>query len=293
MEIKFYCTKCGIKLSVDDCQVIDEVQCPSCGCLVSVSKPKSQNQNISPQQLCLWFYYLNEQQQGPVDEKVAITLIKSEVIKRDTLVWTNGITEWREAGNTKLHCYFPIKQHFIDIEKAHFSFFDHRLIRNLHKLYKIWLDAIGKWEKMEASNLHLNFSNKIFRKITIIAFFAFIVLFSLLSHAPEISNPKGTNSYVIGISRQLRSFQTSVDPNDPEFGLKLILFEKQIQKSSDFSRCPRDYQKKFNACLDAYQSAGAMIYSGQNSQSDVAEYAQRLQYLGNDLHQCAIKYGAE
>jgi len=294
MVIKFYCTNCGQKLSAEDDQKGTKILCPQCSAEIVVPVRTASCESKDVQNQSTWWYYtLNNQQQGPVDEQVAITLIKSGVLTKETQVWTDGMTEWQQVGYTKLQRYFfnrPI------VNKSHPPYsnsFDQRLIRILHKFYRLCGDAITEWGKTASSKLHLNYTNKISRKITIVLFVILALFFIFLSSGGDRSNSKGPNYYVIGISRQLRDFQASANPNDPEFGLKLILFEKEIRRSSDFSHCPKDYKEKFNACLDTYESAGAKLYSGQNSQSDIAEYAQRLQALGIDLHQCAIKYGAE
>jgi len=292
--MKFYCTNCGQKLSAEDDQKGTKILCPQCSAAIVVPVRTASCNSTSVQNQTTWWYYtLNNQQQGPVDEQVAITLIKSGVLSKETQVWTDGMAEWQEAGYTKLQRYFLNRPILNKSDPTYSNSFDQRLIRILHRFYRVWGDANAEWGKTASSKLHLHFINKSSRKITIVLFVILALFFIFLSSGVDRSNSKGPNYYVIGISRKLRDFQASANPNDPEFGLKLILFEKEIQRSSDFSRCPKDYKEKFNACLDAYESAGAKLYSGKNSQSDIAAYAQKLQSLGIDLHQCAIKYGAE
>lgn len=53
-----------------------------------------------------WHYAANDERHGPVDESDLIALIRSGVIKPDTLVWTADFSDWMEASTTRLKRYF-------------------------------------------------------------------------------------------------------------------------------------------------------------------------------------------
>ncbi len=46
-----------------------------------------------------WYYYLNQTQTGPVNEKEFNSLVNSGTITGDTLVWHSGLTGWQEYGS--------------------------------------------------------------------------------------------------------------------------------------------------------------------------------------------------
>ncbi len=47
-----------------------------------------------------WFYAINNEQKGPVDEEMLVSLIGQGIIKPGTLVWTQGMKDWVRAGDT-------------------------------------------------------------------------------------------------------------------------------------------------------------------------------------------------
>ena len=48
-----------------------------------------------------WYYALNGQQHGPVNETEFQRLISTGVIRPDTLVWRNGLAEWQPCANVR------------------------------------------------------------------------------------------------------------------------------------------------------------------------------------------------
>lgn len=50
----------------------------------------------------MWYYTLNNQQVGPVDEAQIKTLIASGTITAATLVWTSGMANWQPISQTTL-----------------------------------------------------------------------------------------------------------------------------------------------------------------------------------------------
>ena len=53
-----------------------------------------------------WHYTTNDQQLGPVDDTAIAGLIKSGTITKTTKVWSDGMTDWEEAGQS------PLAEHF-------------------------------------------------------------------------------------------------------------------------------------------------------------------------------------
>ena len=53
-----------------------------------------------------WHYTLNGNRVGPVDQQAAQRLITSGGIKRDTMVWRQGMSDWQEAETTELSRFF-------------------------------------------------------------------------------------------------------------------------------------------------------------------------------------------
>ena len=50
----------------------------------------------------MWYYTLNNQQVGPVDEKEIKKLVDSGVINQATMLWTNGMAGWAPISQTPL-----------------------------------------------------------------------------------------------------------------------------------------------------------------------------------------------
>ena len=50
----------------------------------------------------MWYYTLNNQQVGPVDEKEIKKLVASGAITHATMMWTNGMAGWAPIGQTPL-----------------------------------------------------------------------------------------------------------------------------------------------------------------------------------------------
>ena len=44
-----------------------------------------------------WFYANGEREHGPIDESEFPALVRSGVVTRDTLVWTDSMPEWEPA----------------------------------------------------------------------------------------------------------------------------------------------------------------------------------------------------
>lgn len=49
-----------------------------------------------------WFYAVNGEKTGPLDEAKMKELVSSGVINADTLVWTEGMPEWKKASESTL-----------------------------------------------------------------------------------------------------------------------------------------------------------------------------------------------
>lgn len=50
----------------------------------------------------MWYYQFEEGRAGPVTEEKVIGLIAGGVIRRETLVWHQGMEDWKEAYMTEL-----------------------------------------------------------------------------------------------------------------------------------------------------------------------------------------------
>ena len=46
-----------------------------------------------------WFYYAQGKQTGPVSEDDLIQMFQSGQLQLDTYVWTEGMKDWRPAGD--------------------------------------------------------------------------------------------------------------------------------------------------------------------------------------------------
>lgn len=61
-----------------------------------------------------WHYAMDDERQGPLDESTLASLIRSGVIKPDTLVWTSDFTDWVQASKTRLKRYFDEENNMAD-----------------------------------------------------------------------------------------------------------------------------------------------------------------------------------
>lgn len=111
------CAKCG---ALND---YTSLACSACGArlpwagAVSPSQARTQpltqplsKQNPSPLQIPAlsheWHYTFNGNRVGPIDQQAAQRLISSGSIKRDTMVWRQGMKDWQEAETTELSSLF-------------------------------------------------------------------------------------------------------------------------------------------------------------------------------------------
>ena len=56
----------------------------------------------------MWYYEQNGNRMGPVDEATMRGLIADRTISIDTLVWTNGMTNWTPLQQTQLAAGLPV-----------------------------------------------------------------------------------------------------------------------------------------------------------------------------------------
>ena len=56
----------------------------------------------------MWYYELNSDRIGPVDEATMRSLIANRTISIDTLVWTNGMANWTPLQQTQLAAGLPV-----------------------------------------------------------------------------------------------------------------------------------------------------------------------------------------
>ena len=66
-----------------------------------LSNKKNKEQHISSPPLIQhkYFYFVNEQQYGPVSKRKLEELLSSNEISKTTLVWREGMTDWEEINN--------------------------------------------------------------------------------------------------------------------------------------------------------------------------------------------------
>jgi hypothetical protein len=57
---------------------------------------------VKPKERIMWYYTLNNQQVGPVDENEIKRLVASGAITHASLVWTTGMATWQPIGQTPL-----------------------------------------------------------------------------------------------------------------------------------------------------------------------------------------------
>ena len=102
-----FCSKCGAK--------VDEQWkfCKSCGSLVIVPSDQApqkeplpeSNQELSKQAV-EWYYLVGSDKLGPISDNEISEMIQRGDIKRNTLVWATGFTDWVPAGQSPLSSKF-------------------------------------------------------------------------------------------------------------------------------------------------------------------------------------------
>ncbi len=81
---------------------------------VSTNKNINENTNLRQEvpgkkdekPIVLWYYIVNNERKGPIDELQITNLINSGIIARETMVWKEGYNEWTRADNTSLNDNF-------------------------------------------------------------------------------------------------------------------------------------------------------------------------------------------
>jgi hypothetical protein len=56
-----------------------------------------------------WYYVLNNQQQGPVDEGTILQLMQNNQVTGNTLVWQEGMAGWVALQSTALQAIIPVR----------------------------------------------------------------------------------------------------------------------------------------------------------------------------------------
>lgn len=54
----------------------------------------------------MWYYSVNDTQHGPADANAVAQLVANGTITAQTLVWTEGMGNWQQAGQSALSAYF-------------------------------------------------------------------------------------------------------------------------------------------------------------------------------------------
>ena len=85
----------------------------------------------------MWYYYVNDQQFGPVNEEEIIRLIQIGTIGCDTFLWTEDFTDWMPAGQTK---FSNLLANIPATAMARPAVYSYPIIRfQPHSLRKLWL----------------------------------------------------------------------------------------------------------------------------------------------------------
>jgi hypothetical protein len=56
----------------------------------------------------MWYYNVNNQPTGPVDDNTIKTMLQTGVVNATTLVWQEGMTNWQTLGTTALATVLPL-----------------------------------------------------------------------------------------------------------------------------------------------------------------------------------------
>jgi hypothetical protein len=56
-----------------------------------------------------WYYVLNNQQQGPVDEGTILQMMQNNLVTGNTLVWQEGMPGWAPLQSTALQAIIPVR----------------------------------------------------------------------------------------------------------------------------------------------------------------------------------------
>lgn len=88
----------------------DEVRfCSECG----AKQPEQQvvvEETVEPQpEPVQWYYVVNSQTQGPVDETQMIEMIQNRQIQAGTYIWCAGMADWKMVQDTPMAAYLPVK----------------------------------------------------------------------------------------------------------------------------------------------------------------------------------------
>lgn len=100
MVVEFSCPQCQARYRGDERCLGKSLKCKKCGCMISIPADLRVKENAAPAApaaVAKWYYNVSDEAQlGPITEKEIGTLIKSGVIKNDTLLWCHELAEWTE-----------------------------------------------------------------------------------------------------------------------------------------------------------------------------------------------------
>jgi hypothetical protein len=57
----------------------------------------------------MWYYIVNNQQQGPVDNRKMQQLMQDNIINANTLIWQEGLPNWAPLQSTPLYGIIPVR----------------------------------------------------------------------------------------------------------------------------------------------------------------------------------------
>jgi hypothetical protein len=99
------CPSCDAELQAPEELIGKKAKCPECGtsfpikCFAKSGPPPLPNAKD-------WYYATGGERSGPVDRREVGRLIMSGQIRRETVIWSDGLPEWMPAGQTEFGTLF-------------------------------------------------------------------------------------------------------------------------------------------------------------------------------------------
>lgn len=255
MSFKFFCTDCGQKIEAETEHIGQNVYCPNCGILLAVDAPKPiqrlENTDINKS----WHYLSCNKTLGPFDENIIVKLIKEGEINGDTYVWCSDMNDWDLACKTSLNKNFT-KQRI-----------DGCKIQNTtHKISKIFNNKFIFQRKTILGGIKTNITR--YNKYT--HFLIGIVLFFVIGSLLLVNSGRNSDDsykYIAEVNKQFEDFQRKTNPNDPDFGVKLLAAYKNISEMPEFDKCPNDYKLCSHELLELISKLSEIRYQAVSDES--------------------------
>ncbi|MFT6399284.1 MAG: putative Zn finger-like uncharacterized protein, partial [Bradymonadia bacterium] len=104
--MKFVCDACSARYHIDDKKVLGKIlriRCKKCGNVITVKEPArvsrpTPSQAPAPAQSRVdWFYSVNGDSSGPVEEEALLTMFAAGKVGDEAYVWNAGFGAWKPA----------------------------------------------------------------------------------------------------------------------------------------------------------------------------------------------------